>query len=149
MKAKNNFYIFREESAQLFPNLVYDLNTGELVDNSPNCCVITKHNCRGYKKVRFYIPVILYYYGIRAQAWDKDDNYLGYVKIKEHPYYDFEYDIPENAYQIAFSILGTLIESPLSIKEYLGCQVYPHYKELKKKYKKENNQSFFRESLEL
>ena len=67
MKTENSFYIFKEDTTYLLPNMRYDLQTGELIQ-SPNCNVIAKHDCREFKKVKFYIPVILYQYGIRAQT---------------------------------------------------------------------------------
>ena len=150
MKAENKFYVLRKENSYLYPNYRYDLETGEIsYTSSLGYSVIIKHNCSNCRRIIINTPVVLRQYGIRALTWDEKDNYLGYVVINNHNYYDFEYVLPEKAYQVAFAFLGTVnIKSPINVKEYFGFLVNPHYKEIKKKYKKENNQLFFRESLE-
>lgn len=81
---------------------------------------------------------------------DKEENVISEVLKYEKRDYDIE--IPENAVYVGIEI-GFTKEHKIGANdfhfEYICMkEVKPHYKNLKKQYSKENNQVFFRESLE-
>lgn len=156
MKTDNIFYIFDFGASTQLTNTSYDLHDGHIkteegIYGYPYRFDIREHNSLNYLPV--FAPVSGYnYHSIQAIMFDKNDNYLGYRIYQYGPWTNLGksvISIIENTAYIYFNvaITGQFINLNRNwIK--VGYAVTPHYKQLKKKYSKENGQVFFRESLE-
>lgn len=162
MRIKNTFALgFGLLNVFISKRIIIDENTGEIsvtTEATNNSCSdyqglgpknqlgeFTKNYTIKYIDVTnklsdYYTTGKLFYY-------DVDKNFLGKITFTRNS----NITIPnDNAVYIAFLLEGAQIESSSDTENF--CELYtvvkPHYKNIKKQYKKENNQIFFRESLE-
>ena len=152
MKIENKFYIGKAESQYLVHGYYYDVTTGEYADNQDSFIMlsIALNNAKRLKVETFFHNFnedrvcILF--------WDKNNEYLGFQDSQLSIDGVLECDVPyNNASYFGFCIIKENYSGSTAsreIKVYLNTPVRPHYKQLKKKYAKENNQMFFRESLD-
>ena len=88
--------------------------------------------------------------------YDKDENYIGCRSISKFHLGDYcdnmLFDLPSNAHYIAFTLVESNSVSLWDILDigfvYTLSTANPHYDKLSKKYTKENDQVFFRASLD-
>ena len=147
MENKNTFYLFKETKLTIVPNCAYSNLTGELSNNQEGACAILKFSVYGYNRIKIDNINFVHALGYMA-IWDSENNYVGSNIILQESESAVDIKIPENAYSIAFSFYDTDVESRTDLNLRFGRIIHPHYKELKKKYKKETGQVFFRESLD-
>lgn len=152
MKIENKFYLVKEITAEsamidVIPDYTYNLSTGEEVSQSGSS-VIFKHLSRDADRV--FIDVNFSNSRVIALTWRDINDYAGYEVLHTGAVssYKIDYNVPKGTKYIAFVLEGTSISSFFTIGEKRGYVINPHYKQLKKKYSKENNQVFFRESLD-
>lgn len=155
METKNHFYLYRAFSAfghgssSLYPGYSYDLATGEMLTDEANMGAVLKHSTEGANRV--YLKVLLSSSRVLALKWGDEGEYLGYdvVRATASSTCEVDYAIPSGTAEIAF-VLDYIhsTERVVDAEENLGFEVNPHYKQIKKQYKKETGQMFFRESLE-
>lgn len=147
MVAKNRFYIGKEQTAGVLPDCAYDLSTGIEVTQSGSS-IIVKENTYGSSKIT--IKGELHHSQVTVLIWNQSNSYEGYEVLSStlSEELDFVYEIPENTKYIAFMFDGTTISNRTTVNKKLETRIFPHYKQIKKKYKKENGQVFFRESLD-
>lgn len=166
MKANNEFYIlFRDSKVTLRHNFRYDLNNGKMI----NVDTIVDYKTWPFTTtvgdiVNMEVPLVDII-DIHVLKWDVDDNYLGYDYFdyddgRGHgrSNFTFTYVVPREkdgslkVRHLAFVFGGGMHTShyadEIECTLRKGNKITPHYKTLKKKYKKETNQMFFRESLD-
>lgn len=146
MESKNSFYVFKEQEVNIIPNQKYDIQTGESSTEQGTSSIVKSYITSNVKKV--YVRTSIDYSQIIMLAWDFEDNYIGYTALDIMRNADIDFDVPDGAAYIAFCFTQTNIEHVETCNRAFGYQIYPHYKELKKKYQKETGQIFFRESLD-
>ena len=147
MESKNRFFVGKSRVAEIVPNYSYNLQTGAQIQMH-NTCSSVSQIVSGIDIVK--IEGDLSNSHAYVLKWDSSDNYLGYELLSESTTQSVNivYEIPNGVYKIAFMFTETLLDEYMTLNGYIGYNVHPHYKELKKSYKKENNQVFFRESLD-
>ena len=148
MEIKNRFYLGKEQTVEIFSGYSYNLSTGEQIDQA-NTCITVKENVLNYSKITIKGP--LHYTQITVLKWNQADEYVGYDVLYTITSEELNlmYEIPKGIKYIAFIFDGTTLSNNwVTRKEIVETEVFPHYKQLKKKYAKENNQVFFRESLD-
>lgn len=148
MEIKNRFYVFKEQTSYGFvAGVAYNLETGETLF-SDTTCVIFKHSVSDADKIEMSFS--LQHSRIVALKWDENNEYLGYDVISQAQLekVEFTYDVFPEVHYVAFMFDDTEISYNKIVSEFLGYEINPHYKKLEKKYKKESNQVFFRESLD-
>lgn len=147
MRPNNKFFIFKEQNIYILPRRTYNLQTGESIEQDGTSAIL-KHVVSKANKIE--IKCSLYNSGITVLMWNSKNTYLGYDIISNEPTenVDFSYEVSQDVNSIAVIFNGTDISYNKSETENIGYEVNPHYKKLEKKYKKENNQAFFRESLD-
>lgn len=155
METKNHFYLYRAFSAfghgssSLYPGYSYDLTTGEMLTDESHMGAVLKHSTEGANRVSLNIE--LSSSRILALKWDGGGTYLGYdvAQATASSVCAIDYAIPDGTAEIAF-VLDYIrtTERVVNAEENLGFEVNPHYKQIKKQYKRETEQMFFRESLE-
>lgn len=146
MENQLSFCLFKDAIVGFIPDYGYNTTTGELEEQS-NVCTFEMMNAGD----RLIIPeYLISNTSVTVFKWDKNQNYLGYQLIRNVSSNTFGIDYkPESGvYYVAFVLGGTTIHSrPQILDRKVGKYIYPHYKQLKKVNKKEENQAFFRESL--
>ena len=152
MKIENKFYLVKEITAEsmvinVIPGYAYNLSTGEEVIQSGSSAIF-KHLSKDADRV--FIDVNFSNSRVIALTWRDINDYIGYEVLHTGAVssYKIDYNVPKGTKYIAFVLEGTSISNPFTIGEKRGYVINPHYKQLKKKYSKENNQVFFRESLD-
>lgn len=152
MKIENKFYLVKEITAEssmidVIPDYTYNLSTGEEVSQSGSSAIF-KHLSRDADRI--FIDVNFSNSRVIALTWRDTNDYAGYEVLHTGAVssYKIDYNVPKGTKYIAFVLEGTSISSFFTIGEKRGYVINPHYKQLKKKYSKENNQVFFRESLD-
>jgi hypothetical protein len=164
MKTENKFYIAKSISADsglitISPDYSYDLSTGELIEQSGSS-VIVKHSVNNADRISIEIPISLT--AIHILKWDASDRYLGYKTLYSNVWgtddsvvydevneiYKIDLEIQKDTKQIGFVFDSTSISRYVNVTEKRCFEINPHYKQIKKKYKKETSQVFFRESLD-
>lgn len=152
MKIENKFYLVKEITAEslmidVIPDYTYNLSTGEEVSQSGSSAIF-KHLSRDADRI--FIDVNFSNSRVIALTWRDTNDYAGYEVLHTGAVssYKIDYNVPEGTKYIAFVFEGTSISHFFAIGERRGYVINPHYKQLKKKYSKENNQVFFRESLD-
>ena len=148
MKIENKFYLTKKESFKIIPDQAYNLETGETYETIGDS-LVESINVSSVKIVRLAINIE--YSHITMLWWNSENTYKGHVELnsKQGSYTDIT--LPQDAYYIGFLISGTtatIYYSQTYCEVEKLSMIVPHYKELKKKYKKENRQMFFRESLD-
>ena len=164
MRTENKFYIARNAPVNsgivnIIPNHRYDLSTGELIEYS-NTSVIVKHSTNNADRISIEIPISLT--SIYILKWGSSDVYLGYEMIYSNVWetsgsviydeanevYKIDLELQKDIKQIGFMLDTTSINRYVNTVEKCYFIINPHYKQIKKKYKKETGQVFFRESLD-
>lgn len=152
MKIENKFYLVKEITAEslmidVIPDYTYNLSTGEEVSQSGSSAIF-KHLSRDAGRI--FIDVNFSNSRVIALTWRDTNDYAGYEVLHTGAVssYKIDYSVPKGTKYIAFVFEGTSISHFFAIGERRGYVINPHYKQLKKKYSKENNQVFFRESLD-
>lgn len=163
MKTENKFYISKSISTNsgpinISPDYRYDLLTGELIEQSGSS-VIVKHSINNADRISIEIPISLT--AIYILKWDASDRYLGYKMLysnvqeiddviydEVNGIYKVDLEIQKDTKQIGFVFDSTSISRYVNVTEKYYFEINPHYKQIKKKYKKETSQVFFRESLD-
>jgi hypothetical protein len=142
MKTENKFCLFNKSSvSDITYGYTYDEITGELHTGMRYNSAMIKS--RVYNK-HINIEVV----GINAVrkaviVWDKNDNVIASFNTVT-----LDFDLPDDAYYFAINFYGTYTPISAEGKIKSGNWVIPYYKQLKKTYKKESGQMFFRESLD-
>lgn len=144
MKQDNSFYVEKSTIVGFIPNYGYDLTTGEFEQQPSNSC-FEKH----FGADRIYLDYYIHCTKINILKWDKNNNYLGYETYLDETVdvFHIDYKLKTNEHYIAVMLYGTTLIRVQFLEEELGYIVYPHYKQLKKNYKKESGEVFFREQL--
>lgn len=148
MKIENKFYLAKKESFEIIPEQAYNLETGETYESIEDS-LVESINVSSAKIIR--IAVNIEYSHITMLWWDSENNYKGYIELNNLQGSYADIILPQGAYSVGFLISDTIITIyyPQTYCEVERLNIIePHYKELKKKYKKENRQMFFRESLD-
>lgn len=153
---QNIFYVLRGSEEKQLSSYSHNPNTGEsqfITDTYgyPNRFYIGADNRPKNVSINpiFVIASNLIYTNIEVIMYDENDNYLGY-RVDSYGYTQGKQklELLPNTYSIDVNVNNT--DSPEKAKTwfYVGYEVVPHYKKLEIKNKKENNQMFFRESLD-
>lgn len=145
MKTDNHFYIFKKGTSTIVPGYTYDLVTGEIREEATTCGIL-KHDITGYKKIIVNTGLIMPQ--ITVYKW-ATSSFIGFevIQVDTSKECVLEYNVPTGVKQVAF-IFATQITASEAVDSLNGIEVYPHYKQLKKIYKKESGQMLFRESLD-
>ena len=148
MKIENKFYLAKKDSFEIIPEQAYNLETGETYESIGDS-LVESIDVSSVKIVRLVVNIE--YSHITMLWWDSENTYRGYVELDNEQGSYADITLPQDAHHIGFLISDTII-SVYSPQMYCEVEklniIVPHYKELKKKYKKENRQMFFRESLD-
>lgn len=147
MKAKNVFYLFKEQSCHISNDTAYNIENGEALSQAATS-VILKHSIPRVEKIE--INFSFTHSKVTVLKWNRDNTYAGYDVISsiQTEQVNIKYNVPEKVYFIAFMFDDVVEHHYETEVESLGYRVVPHYKKLQKCYKKESNQQFFRESLD-
>ena len=157
MKIENSFLLGKKNYSYNYfsGNYSIDLTTGEIAYNSsaPHCIAIYQEPLNGAEIVYWHVKLsqqVAKAHKITALFWGSLHNYLGYdyVEIEENDSEaEIKIQVRKNSSYIA--LYSTDLEY-IEEEKYIGLfnAIKPHYKQLKKKYAKENSQVFFRESLD-
>lgn len=152
MKIENKFYIGKSQSDYMTYGYYYNIADGEYAQGD-NCFIMFQTRLNGAKRIRIETP----FYNLNEDRacvlfWDENNVYLGFQDKELSTNGTFESDVPyTNAFYFGFYIAKRDYSGSTSqkdIKVYFYIPINPHYKQLKKKYAKENNQVFFRESID-
>lgn len=148
MEQKNTFYLSKQGEGTIYSNLWYQLDSGELLNSNvpEGAAVIERFAAPRASKIKVTAPI--QYTEAYLLRWSSNGNYLGATLVSSNSASDFEASIPEGTYYIAFDFEYTLFNDFAACEYAISYKVVPHYKQLKKKYKKESQQAFFRESLD-
>jgi hypothetical protein len=169
----NNFYLLKGE-IQVATNGQYDISTGKFVSATEvgqYCVTMMLSDLRPTNRPNIPIAELyapdLNFKSYRVFFYDKDGNYLSYAdydksgdkpeqyifeddETRKKAYYikcDFTLDI--SADELAQMTSDEKTNMLTNVWVYGGFKLQePHYKKLERKYKKETNQVFFRDSLE-
>lgn len=143
--SKNRFYVAKSITGAIsvVPGYTYDLSTGEQTSQS-NTSIVPKHSVDNSNRI--LIDLSVQCSQVTILMWNGSDVYLGYEVLQSTV--SIDYVIPSNVKSVGFILDNTDIESLVNIEEKRAFEVIPHYSQLKKKYKKENGEVFFRESLD-
>ena len=149
MKIENRFYLGKEpQTRYAMAGQTYDLSTGVLTTGSEEDAVVYKHEI-DYASIIKLEGLTFHHDNVKLLMWTKSNGYLGYIDIVDSSEQTISVEISQKAYYIAFTFDESNISGgSISVQEHLSYEIHPHYKQLKKKLKKENNQMFFRESLD-
>ena len=154
---KPEFYLIENIETELSSNS-YDLYDGHIkVEEGVYGCP-TPYIINNFRPIdESYIPVFAavpgyIYHSIQAVMFDSDNNYLGYKIYQYGPWTELGktvLPIIPNTKKIYFNVAITGEFENISRKWIkVGYPVVPHYSKISKKYQKENDQIFFRESLD-
>lgn len=139
---KYKFYILKGLNGYIYTGYVVNESTGELSSGFDSVHAVTDLlSVVNYDIIKL---ITTQYNSCYLHEYDKDSNYIGNSTIKD----SIITLSPTTCYiRIQFYLLNTSITDLANIIA-AGYSVNPHYKELSKKYAKENEQEFFRTSLE-
>ena len=149
MKTENVFYLGKGSLEIALSSTSYNISDGtpqEIIDTYGYPYPVNVNS----DKVVIIPATNLVYSNIEVICFDLNNNYLGY-KVDSYRYSHGKQVINLLKHTRKVLINFNITDSEqLRIKKWFDvCQIInPHYKQLKKKLKKENNQMFFRESLE-
>ena len=148
METNNNFYIFKDRNryggVSVNLNKGYSLENGEEIDQQGSS-IIYKHNVAGINRVLLSAKAGCS--SITMLMWDANSEYIGYEQLVNETVETINIDtvVPENTQSIGF-MFDSLIN--VSVDEKYGYEIHPHYKQIKKSYKKQSSEMFFRETLD-
>lgn len=151
---KNEFYLFTYcDEAQLMSQS-YDIRDGHLKTESGVYGYPNQISVVSDKGIPVFRPISDYqYHSLQVIMFDSENNYLGY-RVYQYGvwtnYGKMAMELIEGTAKIYFNVALYSESVPTTKSSWMkiGYSVKPHYKKLKKVYKKENGQAFFRESLE-
>lgn len=149
MKIENKFYIVKgKNQITIVPGYTYNLATGTYETGSEEDTIILLKRVSNNAD-RLKIEDINFHHGaIKLLMWNSQNTYLGYTTIGSSSDNTIDINIPKGAYWIALVTDSSNLSSTITRYEQFWYLINPHYKQLKKKYAKESNQVFFRESLD-
>lgn len=147
MEINNIFSLGFKVNADFSNFIVIDASTGAItatdIEQENACSFYVSMNTKKAKFLKvlkasnFNTGTVFFY--------DKDKKYLGNSEITP----DSEVSTPESGFTyVAFSLTNWKTNKLFKDFCEFGIQVNPHYKDLKKQYKKEDDQLFFRESID-
>jgi len=145
MKTENTFYVFKEISVPLRSGFDFNIETGQMTEGSAGSAVLKRSIDSGIKKIRAYYNDSNAT-SIMCLQWDKNDNYLGYDEFIDNANVYADFNVFSNTRYVAIYFVEFSANKYINMQT--GFKVNPHYKQLKKKLKKESNQMFFRETLD-
>lgn len=150
MRADTKFYIFRKSEIPVVGGYSFDLTTGERITRSlAEGCASGYIGVNGARKIT--LDIDFPQSRVTIVMWNSNDEYRGYDVIYQEGMvdtYKVDYDLPQGVYMVGFKIDDSDFSGVKNLNESHGYQIQPHYKQLKKKYQRENGEMFFRESLE-
>lgn len=155
MEKKNSFYLLQDSRKTSLSTTSYNIQDGseQTIANTygfPGIVAISGNTDNDIYSAVIAPPSDLQYYNMEVLCFGSNDNYLGYRADTYHY---------SRGKQVIKLILGTKyvrinFNTPAAdystprLWFHVGYEIDPHYKQIKKKYKKENGQAFFRESLD-
>lgn len=145
MVTNNRFFVLASSLFSQASNYSYDLTTGEqtvVVDNVKGFYRMSINARTGKKAFMLASDVVF----TSAQVvMFNGSTYIGYETVQANTLCELN----ENTTEFGVNIATTQSSSDTTkIWFYAGFEVFPHYKKLEKKYNKETNQMFFRETLD-
>lgn len=146
----NKFYIAKKNSSQkAMVYAGYSWSSGSWAQASSQTVASTREiNVKNYKKIAIRVSGILKNIASTAIYYWLGTN-KEVIKIEQNMPSDIDTDILEEATYFAVDFNFTeALSNNMNIDYAIYVQVTPHYKSLKKQYKKESNQMFFRETLD-
>ena len=155
MEKKNIFYLLKDSRKASLSTTSYNIQDGseQTVTDTyglPGTVAISGNANSDIYNAVIVPPSDLQYYNIEVLCFDSNDSYLGY-RADTYNYSQGKQVIKlisgTKYVRINFNAPG-VDYSTRRIWSYVGYEVEPHYKQIKKKYKKETEQAFFRESLD-
>lgn len=142
----NRFYIGKADNLAVFPGYYYDLVTGQMLTGQTGKAAIIEMPVK--PDTRFVFDYPFESTGFYILMWGPNDKYLGYTSSEVHTTNTgIDFSIPNGVRKLAINFIGTTMQIWKDMQYYELTPVNPHYKELKKEYKKEVNNRFFREKL--
>ena len=146
MKIENKFYLSKQIMGTIFSNLWYRTEDGQLINNNvpANVAVIEKRAISRASLVR--IETDIEYTAAYALCYDANNDFISSKPVTKGDGF-FTVEPFAGSYYIAIDFTGVSIDTVL-YNGYVSYEIIPHYKQLKKKFKKESQQAFFRESLD-
>lgn len=144
---ENKFYIFKERARVFTYGTAYNIENGETISQSATC-IIEKHGISKARKIEMSFS--LRNSCVTMLKWNRYNVYLGYEIVSNAllENVNIKCNISKDVYYIAFMFDDVVGQYHETETENIGYEINPHYKKLEKCYKKENNQLFFRESLD-
>ena len=155
MKTDKIFTIGKEYNDTLVFGYYYNISTGARVASDDSLAIMKKsigHSRNSRIKIVTGRTDLANMSRTCVLMWDKRDNYLGFqdAEFSASGVLDVVLIYEEAAsfavYTAEQDYSGPTTDTQVTVTA--ETEVIPHYKELKKKYQKENGQMFFRESLE-
>lgn len=155
MEKKNIFYLLKDGRKTSLSTTSYNIQDGseQTVANTygfPGTVAISGNANSDIYNAVIVPPSDLQYYNIEVLCFGSNNSYLGYRADTYHYSHGKQVIklISGTKYvRINFNTPGADYSTP-RLWFYAGYEVNPHYKQIKKKYKKETEQAFFRESLD-
>lgn len=146
MKIENKFYLSKQVTGTIFSNLWYRTEDGELINSNvpANVAVIEKRAITRASLIR--IETDIEYTAVYALCYDANNDFISSKPVTNGEGF-FTVEPFVGTHYIAFDFTGVSIDT-VAYKGYVSYEIVPHYKQLKKKFKKESQQAFFRESLD-
>lgn len=155
MEKKNIFYLLKDGRKTSLSTTSYNTQDGseQTVTDTygfPGTVAISGNANSDIYNAVIVPPSDLQYYNIEVLCFGSNDSYLGY-RADTYRYSHGKQVIKlisgTKYVRINFNTPGVDYSTP-RLWFYAGYEVNPHYKQIKKKYKKETGQAFFRESLD-
>lgn len=155
MEKKNIFYLLKDGRKTSLSTTSYNIQDGSeqtVADTYgfPGTVAISGNANSDIYNAVIVPPSDLQYYNIEVLCFGSNNSYLGYRADTYHYLHGKQVIklISGTKYvRINFNTPGADY-STSRLWFYVGYEVNPHYKQIKKKYKKETEQAFFRESLD-
>lgn len=162
MKIENIFTLGFGFSDVFISNKIIINETTGAIEHAPDS-LIGANSCSDYEGIRSSKYGLLTYYPIKFVTvsnklssqyetgklfyYDKNKNLLGKISFTRNSTITIPVD---NAVFVAFLLDQAQISTSYDTEEFceMSTAIEPHYKSLKKQYKKESNQMFFRESID-
>ena len=156
MENKNRFYIGKEHESYLHYGYSYDTASGEIIENVENCFSLLKESTLsiGPKRIRLEtnFSQLTNVQNATVLMWGASGNYLGFQNCNLDEKGNLSTLLIYNPVLFIAIVIAKDNYSGSTdrrdVKVTIEDEIYPHYKEIKKAYKKENGQTFFRESLD-
>lgn len=152
METKNRFYIGKNETKDLLYGYYYDISTGEYIAADNSFILLRFEISRGNKRIKIETGFVnLHEDRACILTWDINNSYLGFQDVQLNSIGAIEVELDNKARYVGMYIAKRDYSGSTNrrlIDVMVSYEINPHYKKLEKKFKKENNQVFFRESLD-